>query len=245
MTTAVVVPVKNEERIILDFLRIVLRQTQLPNQVILVDNGSKDHTVRLIERCIPEYRQRGVELMLLECSTGNQIEARQMGFAAASTELVITADADTRFHPQWIARAQKVFQEHPEVVGAGGCNIYNRLFVTLTHSFVFLFGMLFRSRYFFYGSNGVFRASAYRDSSGLSGCRSYMEKHALHEPYDDVWLSFQLKKQGKLIPVRRLQAFCMSRMRYPREQSMNREQRMYWQVKETLALQRALRNQDT
>lgn len=110
-TISVVIPAYNEERIISRCLQALADQTDLPDEIVVVDNCSTDNTVHLAKqfptvRIISEPRQ-GITY------------ARQAGFDAANGDVIARIDADTIVHPGWIARIRQDFTD-PELHGQSG-----------------------------------------------------------------------------------------------------------------------------
>jgi glycosyltransferase involved in cell wall biosynthesis len=91
---SIIIPAYNEEESILKTLSsIAASDTRHSVEVILVDNNSADKTAELAEAsgclCIPEYQQ-GVT------------PARNTGLKVAKGSIILNADADTIYPPQWI-----------------------------------------------------------------------------------------------------------------------------------------------
>jgi cellulose synthase/poly-beta-1,6-N-acetylglucosamine synthase-like glycosyltransferase len=112
---SIVVPAYNEERCIAACIRSLAGQeTDCPYEVILVDNNSTDNTAavalsaagRLNLRIVHERRQgRG--------------PARRTGFALAHGKVVLSADADTTYPPNWLSSLLGALAD-PEVVAVTG-----------------------------------------------------------------------------------------------------------------------------
>lgn len=245
MKVTVVVPVKNEEKMLPRCIGSLLEQATLPNEIIVVDNNSQDRTFTVAQSYKEEFRKRGVQLVPMSCVHGNQIEARTLGFNSAKHEIIVTIDADTRLQPDWIAHAARLFEEQPDVAGAGGPFMYDNKILTAAFGLLLWFYRCFPKRYFFFGSNGAFRKSAYTQTTGLQGCREIMEKENFQEPYDDLYLSFVLKQAGRVIPARSLRAAVISRSRGERASTPTALKRLVRQLYESIKLQNILlrRNQ--
>jgi glycosyltransferase involved in cell wall biosynthesis len=48
MKTSLITTVYNEQNSISDFLKSIFEQTLLPDEIVIVDGGSKDQTVQMI-----------------------------------------------------------------------------------------------------------------------------------------------------------------------------------------------------
>lgn len=113
---SVVIPALNEELLLGHCLEsLVAQECAFSYEVIVVDNGSSDHTAEVAHRygarVIYEER-RGIGW------------ARASGFTHARGAIIVSTDADTIVPRNWLARFAQVFQERPEVVGVGGRFVY-------------------------------------------------------------------------------------------------------------------------
>ncbi len=107
---SVVVPARNEEAYLGRCLDALLRQDPPPDEIIVVDNGSKDRTAEIAE-------QMGV--WVVREPTPGVHHARQAGLKAARYEVVAQTDADTRVLPGWIAAIRRGFAD-PQTVATYG-----------------------------------------------------------------------------------------------------------------------------
>jgi peptidoglycan/xylan/chitin deacetylase (PgdA/CDA1 family)/GT2 family glycosyltransferase len=109
---SVVVPARNEERLIGACLDSLLRQDYPGSiQIIVVDNDSSDRTAELARRA-------GVRVVH-EPRAGYTM-ALAAGFRAADGDVVATTDADTEVPSDWISWLVREYELHPEVVAVGG-----------------------------------------------------------------------------------------------------------------------------
>jgi glycosyltransferase involved in cell wall biosynthesis len=106
MLISVIVTCHNAEDTIGDALASVARQTRLPDEVIVVDDGSSDGSLAAIARHAPDAQviaqeNRGVS------------SARNAGIAAARGDLIAFLDDDDTWHPTKLARQVEVLARHP------------------------------------------------------------------------------------------------------------------------------------
>ncbi len=117
MKVSVVVPAYNEERYIRACLEALLRQTDPPDEIIVVDNNSTDKTAEIAGqfpvRIVRETKQ-GIAW------------ARNCGFNAAQFDIIARCDADSMPPPDWIAKIKKNFIDKHHIDGlTGPCSFYD------------------------------------------------------------------------------------------------------------------------
>jgi GT2 family glycosyltransferase len=83
-------------------------------QVVVVDNGSQDGSVGLVQRDFPEV-QLVPSSVNLGFSAGNNLAARRL-----DAELLAFLNNDTRADPGWLDELVSVVMEAPDVAAAGG-----------------------------------------------------------------------------------------------------------------------------
>lgn len=116
MLISVVVPVYNEGEFIGPCLDAIFRQQEPVHEIIVVDNGSTDGTLAVLNT----YAGRVV--LLREPRRGVQ-HARNRGFDAASGDVIGRIDADTRLAPGWSHAVRETFED-PVVQAATGPVVY-------------------------------------------------------------------------------------------------------------------------
>jgi glycosyltransferase involved in cell wall biosynthesis len=92
--------------------------SDIPWEVIVIDNGSKDGTDKIARRCWPGNYPTTLRV-IHEQSLGLSC-ARRRAFSEACFELVSFVDDDNWVCPDWVASISKVLSERPEVGGCGG-----------------------------------------------------------------------------------------------------------------------------
>lgn len=95
---SVVVPAYDEAAYLPRLLNALERQSRLPDEVIVVDNRSKDDTAEVA---------RAWGATVVACDTPGVAFARQAGLLAASGDWVASTDADSKPAPEWLARLER------------------------------------------------------------------------------------------------------------------------------------------
>ena len=85
---SIIVPCKNADRWIGETIESCLRQSWEDIEILVVDNGSTDHSVSVANK----YKSRGIRI--LECDKPGASAARNVGLNAASGEFIQFLDAD-------------------------------------------------------------------------------------------------------------------------------------------------------
>lgn len=100
MEVSVVVPVRNEEATIAELLDSLRVQTLPPAEIIIVDGGSTDATLRTAE----EYLVRGMPLKILRLERAFPGDGRNHGVAAAKSEVIAFTDAGVQVNSRWLEK---------------------------------------------------------------------------------------------------------------------------------------------
>ena len=143
----------------------LLSQTQPFDEVLVIDDGSRDDTVAVASRypavrIVKHVKNRGLAA------------ARNTAFAEARNELIASVDADVVAEPEWIATLLPHLDD-PKVIGAGGI-LVEGVRKTLADRWrdarmAQQWGpALLRNPKFLYGSNNIFRKSAVVEAGGYN-----------------------------------------------------------------------------
>lgn len=99
--------VLNESEDIDSLVASLAGQTLAPAEIVIVDGGSTDGTWERLEAARAKYRNL-VPIRDTSCSLQNSpgpiARGRNVGIAAASSDVVACADAGCTYHPEWLAR---------------------------------------------------------------------------------------------------------------------------------------------
>jgi glycosyltransferase involved in cell wall biosynthesis len=111
LAVSLVVPVRNEEASLAALVESIRRQTHRPAEVILVDGGSTDATVRVAR----EIAATDETLRVIEAKEATPGRGRNIGIGAARFEWIALTDAGIRLEPVWLERLVRVVREDPEM----------------------------------------------------------------------------------------------------------------------------------
>lgn len=106
---SVIIPSYNYADYVAEAVKSVLDQTFTDFEVIVVDDGSKDHTAEVISR----FTDKRVKYIYQE--NGGLPAARNTGIKASAGELLAFLDADDKFHPQKLQTQVAFLDENPAV----------------------------------------------------------------------------------------------------------------------------------
>ena len=92
--------------------------SEVPWEVVVVDNASTDDTARVAEALWPDDAPAPLRVVQeAEPGTGH---ARRRGIVEARYDIIGFVDDDNWLAPDWVERAARVMAEHPEVGACGG-----------------------------------------------------------------------------------------------------------------------------
>jgi len=115
---SVVIPCYRCEETIRRAVESVALQSELPSQLILVDDHSGDGTLDSLRKLQRIYGNNWVKIICLSQNCG-AAEARNAGWAAATQHYIAFLDADDSWHPQKIEIQRGWMDAHPDVVMTG------------------------------------------------------------------------------------------------------------------------------
>lgn len=120
VTFSVIIPVHNRAGVVERTLHSVACQTSSDFELILVDNGSTDDSLEVLQRFANEHQ--GTRVSIAEEHTPGACAARNRGLAMARGEWVVFFDSDDVMHPELIgsyARRITSCEGKADVVMAG------------------------------------------------------------------------------------------------------------------------------
>lgn len=187
MKISVIIPAYNEEKYIRTCLESLQKQEVPADEIIVVDNNSKDNTASVASsygvRVITETKQ-GIT------------PARNAGFNAASGDVLARCDADTIVPSDWIKKIKNHFEQE-NIGGLTGGVLYYDLDVIKHNSFFatlysLLISLLIPKVTVLLGMNYMLTRTAWTDVKN-EVCLNDKQVH------EDIDLSIHLSKHGYII----------------------------------------------
>lgn len=117
MKVSVICTVLNEGQAIQKLLDSLAQQTRPPDEIIIVDGGSSDETVAILE----EFAQRrSLPLRVLVAPGANISRGRNLAIEAAAGPIIASTDAGVRLDPCWLAELLRPFEASPGLAVVSG-----------------------------------------------------------------------------------------------------------------------------
>ncbi len=111
-TISVIVPAYNSEATIGACIESLLAQSRVPDEIVIVDDGSHDDTARVISNY-------PVRLVRLARNSGPGV-ARNEGVEVTTGDILAFTDSDCITPPDWLARIEREFRDNGIVAVTGG-----------------------------------------------------------------------------------------------------------------------------
>ena len=111
-----IVPFKNEENNLDDFFRSIQQQSCFPEELILVNDGSTDGSLEVINRWISVF---SFPVLLVENQGTGKKQALTQGIGLARGEIVVCSDADCTFLPSFLSSISQPFSRSKVVWVSG------------------------------------------------------------------------------------------------------------------------------
>lgn len=110
----VILPVLNREDLLPRTLQSIARQSLTDFDLIIVDNGSEDGTLSVIEKWLPKFSEKGINAIATTESRRGAGRARNKGLTLAETRWVMFFDSDDEMEPNHIKTINDYLNSHPE-----------------------------------------------------------------------------------------------------------------------------------
>lgn len=199
MKISVVIPAYNEEKYIAGCLQSLIQQTEKPDEIIVVDNNSRDKTAEIA---------KSFGVTVINEKKQGRTPARNAGFNKAIGDIIARTDADTIVPKNWIAKIRKHFQDSTVVALSGPSKYYNIPSLIQVknwpmHVFFKSFKRVFGHECL-YGPNLAIRKAAWEKIKNTI-CQN---DNIVHE---DVDLAIHIAPYGKIVFDSKLLVTCSAR----------------------------------
>jgi hypothetical protein len=197
---SIIIPVKNEERTIANTLNSVLRIDYPDYEIVLVDGGSEDRTLSIVEQINGNLQQSQNKLRIIKTNDSTPSQGRNAGLRNSSGEIVAFVDGDCSVEKDWLKNAVALLKQE-DVGGVGGPVISCKKGAYLSRT------LLDISSTFLASANSTLfaRHSSVVEVKNIPSCnavyrREAVEKAGLYSKdlrfCEDVDLNYKIKKSG-------------------------------------------------
>ena len=112
MEVSIIIPVYNREKTIKRCIDSIVNQTLLPNEIIVVDDGSTDKTLEILNGF-------GSDIKIIKQNHKGAQAARNAGIRAAQGEYIAFLDSDDEWMPEKLEVQMKELKKKPNAVICG------------------------------------------------------------------------------------------------------------------------------
>ncbi len=191
---SIIIPVYNGEKTIQETIQSVLKQTLSDFELIVVNDGSQDSTMEIVENLTDS------RIKVLSYTNAGQATSRNRGFSHSIGEFIAFLDADDLWLPDKLDSQLKALQTNPEAGVAYSWTDYidesGRFLRPGSHIDVSgdVYNNLLVTNFLENGSNPLIRRQALAEVGGFEGLFTPAEDW-------DMWLRLAARYQFVCVPV--------------------------------------------
>ncbi|MFA4669677.1 glycosyltransferase [Pyrococcus kukulkanii] len=120
MRVSIIATVKNEAETIEDLLNSILSQSYLPDEVIIVDGGSRDRTVEILDSYKRLFKKFGIRYEVIIENNVNISKGRNIAIKHANSEIIVSVDGGCILHEDFIRNIVTPLIENSQIDVVGG-----------------------------------------------------------------------------------------------------------------------------
>jgi glycosyltransferase involved in cell wall biosynthesis len=110
---SVVIPLYNKSSKVRTCLDSVFKQTVLPNELIIIDDGSTDDSLEVVRTYVDSHSQ--LQVHIIEQENSGVSRTRNRGVSLSKNQYVAFLDADDEWNERFIESAQEVISRHENI----------------------------------------------------------------------------------------------------------------------------------
>lgn len=193
MTTSIIIPAFNATSTIFKCLKALKKQTIKPNEVIIVDDGSKDHLQKKINKIKKQLKLR--KLIVIKQNHKGVSEARNLGAKKSHEEILVFIDSDCVPNINWLKNISIPFSNRQVGAVGGGYSggVDNSFWQIFSHEELFFRRRNRRGNVVTLLSNNMaIRRSIFWEVGGFSKkypvCEDMLISYKISRKYKILWL---------------------------------------------------------
>lgn len=114
MKISFIATVLNEEKNIDFFINSILNQTKKPDEIIIIDGGSKDKTYEILKK----YAKKNKKLKIFQKKGVNIAKGRNIAISKAKGDIIFVSDAGCIINKNWVKDTIEYFPKYDFVAGS-------------------------------------------------------------------------------------------------------------------------------
>lgn len=121
MQVSIVIPTYNRVKDLEECLDSIGTQTELPTEIIIVDNANNVETEKLVMHKTNKFKEKRINLKYIRNGGSNSATiARNIGIDAANGEILLFLDDDVILDKDFSKEILRVYKEYPNALGVQG-----------------------------------------------------------------------------------------------------------------------------
>ncbi|MCP3682771.1 MAG: glycosyltransferase family 2 protein [bacterium] len=177
MKASVIVLNYNGKKVTIDCVKSLLKQTYKDFEIIVVDNGSIDGSIKALEPLMKKSKK--IKLVINDRNYGFS-EGNNIGVRKAKGKYIALLNNDTIVDKNWLKAAIAVLEKNPSALVGSYChNIHHKVIPKPPGYTVNLFGYPVYSRH-----------ASPNFSFGVTGPSMFFSKQAIKEPFDADYFAY-------------------------------------------------------
>lgn len=112
-TVSVVIPCYQQAEFLAESVNSVMRQTYIDWEIVIVDDGSSDHTSEVAASLCRQYSEKSIRF--IKQSNKGLAEARNAGIRASVGHYILPLDSDDILAPTMLERTVHLLDDNPEI----------------------------------------------------------------------------------------------------------------------------------
>jgi glycosyltransferase involved in cell wall biosynthesis len=105
------ITVRNERESLVPLLESLFAQSRVPEEIVIVDGGSTDGTIELLETCAAKHP----DMKIIARRDVNIAKGRNVAIANAHHNYIACADGGVDYPPNWLANLVRPLESDPDV----------------------------------------------------------------------------------------------------------------------------------
>jgi glycosyltransferase involved in cell wall biosynthesis len=112
MMVSIIIPVYNRQSFLMEALDSIAKQTHEDWQLVVIDDGSTDQSVRLVVQFEEEHKGK-VKLLYSKTAQSGAAKCRNIGINAADGDVILFLDSDDKLEPFCLEQRVRILTENP------------------------------------------------------------------------------------------------------------------------------------